>query len=365
MHCRWLPALILLMLCCPVRGQVTQPALRREVVIPAGYEVIEREGRRVIATMADAEWVRQALVGIQPATRPSTLPADVIERLIAKRAWLEQQLARDLLIEDPAVIRDFIDQRLLPRVRAVESAPIPLFYLAISRPALKELMKQGWSDPRFYYNRAADEIMIQPRLEVNFDRPMDDLLVGAFFEPGDTVEIKQAALADTIQSIEAGLAQELSIQAQRRLQMELLAFIEQHLIDRIDWKADQVWLRLGLVAVLSARYAAEMTGADSLWYVAPMVAEPPRVRLRAANIDLLHPADPQDLRREYVSAYFDAMRRKSVAVVWDWLREAKSEQPVPDTLKAVLERKPVDGQELIKLIHATTDVDLTARLLPP
>src|SRR5690606_17635595 len=141
------------------------------------------------------------------------------------------QLARDLLIEDPAVIRDFIDQRLLPRVRAVESAPIPLFYLAISRPALKELMKQGWSDPRFYYNRAADEIMIQPRLEVNFDRPMDDLLVGAFFEPGDTVEIKQAALADTIQSIEAGLAQELSIQAQRRLQMELLAFIEQHLID--------------------------------------------------------------------------------------------------------------------------------------
>jgi hypothetical protein len=362
----WIAVLLIIVLAFVTRAtaQTTAPATREAVNVPAGFEVVEGDGRRVIVAAEDVGWVPAALETVQPATRPTTMPADVVERLIEQRAWLEGRLARDLLIEDPAVVRAFVDDRLLPRLKAMESAEIPLYYLATTRVRLKELLKSGWADPRFYYNRAADEVMIQPRIELDFDRPLDDLLIPAFYEPDATAEQKQAAVRSAMEQAEGGLAVELSGRAQMRLQMELLQFVEERLMERYEWKGDQVWLRLGLVAVLSAEYAGQITGNPPIRFVAPVVVEPQNVRLRAANIDLLHPTDPTELRREYLRAYMDAMRRKSVAVVWDWLREAKAEDAVPRTLRAVFEQKPGTGEELVRIIREATGVDLGKQLSP-
>ena len=85
------------------------PAPPRKVVIPNGFKVVTVGNRHVICEPADEAWVATALGKAQPTTRPSTMPADLVQRLTDQRTPTLQQFARDLALSDlagPAAMYD-------------------------------------------------------------------------------------------------------------------------------------------------------------------------------------------------------------------------------------------------------------------
>lgn len=339
------------------------PRERHALVLPEGFEIIEAAGRRAVATADDAAWVREVLEQVDPPARPTTMPADVVERALARRDQVVEQLGRELAIEQTAPVAEMFDNQLLPALRQIESAEVPLFYIVADSDVLKARLKAGWTDPRFRYNRAADEIMINQRLDILTDRPMDDTLLPVLNDAPDPIDARRTKLRESIQTAEQGVAQELSKQAQLRVHFELVQFIEKMLLERFDYKPDQVWFRLGVSASLASRHASTITGSDPLHFVLPMVVEPRNARVRAATVDLLAPTELSSLRREYVGAYMDALRRKSVAAVFDWLKKAP-EGALPKVLVAIHDTQPADGEAIARLIQEQTGIDVTPDLKP-
>ena len=82
----------------------------------------------------------------------------------------------------------------------------------------------------------------------------------------------------------------------------------------------------------------------------------------AAAINLLNPVPLSSLRDEFVPAHVDARRRKSIAVMHIWYRDAR-DKLVP-TLEAVTRARPADGVTLVKIIHDASGIDLTQALEP-
>ena len=61
--------------------------------------------------------------------------------------------------------------------------------------------------------------------------------------------------------------------------------------------------------------------------------------------------------------YLDALRRKSAAVINDWLIRAGT-GAVGKIIAAAKQSKPADGEALAKLIQEKTGIDLTPALRP-
>jgi hypothetical protein len=94
-----------------------------------------------------------------------------------------------------------------------------------------------------------------------------------------------------------------------------------------------------------------------------MTRDNPQNPVRSESIDLLHPADPSTMKREWLPAYNDAYRIKSARVVRQWLSQA-GDSAVALALVAFRASPPADGQALIRMIKMSTGVDLTDAVKP-
>ena len=80
---------------------------------------------------------------------PSTMPSDVVDRLNERRDILKARIAGDLSLKDTGLIDQLIDKTMIPQAELNELQP-PIFYLVTTRDRIKQLLKAGWSDPRFH-----------------------------------------------------------------------------------------------------------------------------------------------------------------------------------------------------------------------
>ena len=330
--------------------------------LPAGFERVAAGGRTVIAPADRADDARAALESVQPPELPTTMPADLTARLREHRRAIIDRVAADLLIDDRQPIESFYDDQLIPAIERYNTFAPDIRYLWSPRDRLKAAMKAGWSNPRFYYNRAADEVMIQSQLNLDIDAPAGEILLPALYDADTPPDQRRAVLTTAIQDAERGMARELATAAQLQVHLAFAQFIEQHLADTLA-APDSQWLRLGLAGALGARYASMITGIDAIAFIRVSVAELPRTPVHARGVDLLNPTPEADLREQYIQPYRQAMRRKATAVVFDWITQS-DETAVPDTLRKIRDRNPADGNALVEIIRDITGIDLTEKLRP-
>jgi len=339
----------------------TAPAARHELTVPPGFVRLSISDREIICLPEDEAWVRQAVGVIQPATRPSTMPADLIQRAESARPEIERQIAADLGITDLAMIQALFDEKLMPMLRQFESLDPPLFYLATTRERLRDLVRDGWKDPRFHYNRVANDVTFNMSINFNIDGPVDDTVFPVLYTADETDEQKAAKLIDTIQVAEKDITDLISNRSQFLTQMAFVQFINDLVMNPLELPTDEAWIGLGISGYLSARYSSPILDTPVETLLEAMTFEHPRNPVKVATVDLLHPTPASELRERIVPIYLDAMRRKSTSVVAQWVAEA-GEEAIPKTLAAIRANKPADGAALVKLIQETTGVDLTAAL---
>lgn len=330
--------------------------------LPAGYVRVAAAGRTVVTPADFADDARAALELVQPPELPTTMPADLAARLRAHRQAVVDRIAADLLIADRKPIETFFDDQIIPAIERYNAFAPNISYLWSPRDRIKAAMKAGWSNPRFYYNRAADEVMIQTQLKLDIDAPAGEILLPALYDPNTPPEQRRTVLTTAIQDAERGVAQELAAAAQLHVHIAFAQFIEQHFADALA-AADSQWLRLGLAGALGARYASMVTGIDAAAFVSFAVAESPQTPVHARGVDLLKPTPESDLREQYVQPYRQAMRRKATAVVFDWITQS-DEAALPNTLRQIRDRNANDGQSIVTIIREISDVDLTEQLKP-
>jgi hypothetical protein len=338
----------------------TAPA-RHVVTVPPGFQTIIVRGQTLMVEPADAAWVRQATADLKPLTMPSTMPADLLSHFDANRAKLAAQMSGDLAIADPKTVEQFFDEKLRPMLARFAQLHPPLLYLVTTQPRLKQLMQNGWSDPRVYYNRAADKVEISGVLSLSIVGEADDVLLPVIYEPSDSQEKKMQQLSDEMRISQSSLTQTIADRSIALTQVAFVGFIARQTIEPLKLKPDQEWLGVGLVGVYSAKYSSPLTGTDTAGLMQSMASDDPRNPLRSETIDLLHPTPRDQMRPVAVFAYDDAFRRKSTRVLEKWLKSA-SEADVPKLLVALRQNPPSDGAALLKQIQQISGVDLTAEM---
>jgi hypothetical protein len=342
-------------------GQLTISSARHVITIPPGFHKITVDRRTAVCEPADDQWVKAALSATPAATRPSTNPSDIVDHLHANRAVLKARIAGDLSLKNLASVDELIDNTLLPQARKLAELDVPIYYFVTTAARLKELLKGGWSDPRFTYNRATDEVGFDPDLRMSDEREMDEMLMPVVYAPDAAPADRQKQMATVITNNESSIGEAFSRRAQIITQLSIIEFIQKQVFDPMNLKDDQRWLAYGIEAVLSAHYMHDTVGLSYDELLARMTMDNPRNPIRAMTVDLLHPNDPKAMKPQWVPLYNDAYRIRSARVVQDWLKKTGNSS-ISLTLAAMRASPPADGPALVKLIAVTTGVDLTNEL---
>jgi hypothetical protein len=331
--------------------------------VPAGFKRVSIEGRELFVQPQDEAWVSQAIQNAPPTTMPTTMPADLIERLQARRGDIARRLAAELAVADPKEVEKYFDESLLPMLRRIDQFRPSLIYLVATPQRIKEIMKAGWRDPAFYYNRAADEVEFSRVLNLSLEDSPDDMVRPIFFEEGWADQRKREELTATMRAIEEQILQGISSRTQEAALSGIVDLINAKVMSPLELKDDQAWLAVGASGVVGARYVSELTGLDEARLLEVMSRVNPRNPIRPQSIDLLHPTNLSDLRPEWLPAYSQAFRARAVAAVRK-LAESGGDDAIAKVIAAVRQDRPADGKGLAQLIHQTTGVDLWKELGP-
>ncbi len=346
----------------PASAPATTATARRAMVMPPGFTAVTVGEHTAIVTPADETWARSALETLTPTTMPTTMPSDLIGQLKVSGPALKARIVKDLALSDPTVVDKFFAEKLEAPLERFHDINPPLFYMVTTRQQLKDLLKGGWTDPRFYYNRVADDVQFSPELNLTADGRGDDILLPVMVAPEDPPEKRAKELQETVRMAESRLAGSIATRAMVVAQLAFVDLVNEALAP-LKLTPDQRWFGDGLAGVLSARYVAQINGMDAQMILQSMSSDDRRNPIRSATIDLLHPTPTSDLRPRAAPYYGDAFHRKTVRVVLSWLARA-GDDAIPKTLTALKQNPPADGVALLKQIQQTSGVDLTAELAP-
>jgi hypothetical protein len=340
------------------------PAPRRTVIIPSGFKLVVDGRRSAICQEGDEAWVRQALADRTPTTKPTTMPATLLERVSAQRDELANRMTADLALTDTAAARKMIDEELIPLLRRADEFNPPIFYLITSDTGLRQLVRDGWSDPegRYRYNRAADRVSIDNRLTLALQGDVDDQVLAVLYEPTDDLTTRRERLVSELRVVESQLAYEVSTRAMVAAQFQFVQFV-QTTVESLKLPREQQWFGVGIMGVLSARYLAFVNDVSPDTFLKSMTSEDRRNPVRMATVDLMNPADLNELREIARPAYATAVQRKSTAVVKLWLDRAGPEA-LPKVLRAMRAAPPQGAEGLVRLIATESGIDLTSELKP-
>jgi hypothetical protein len=345
----------------PASQPATAPRPRYEMKIPPGFKVLEINGRKIVVEPADEGWVQTALGKVAATTKPSTQPAQLKARLDEKRSALLTQLAKDLALADLTKAAATYDNELTKSIRQLDEYRPPIFYLVTTPQRLSEIMRSGWSDERFYYNRAADAVTFNPAGALDVER-MDDVVFPAIYDPAVPAEKRGENLTAAIASTEASVAASVEIRARQIVGASFAQLVNQQAIEPLALKDDQAWFGLGVASWLSAKYASEITGESRQDLINLLTFEHPNNPLKTTAIDLLAPTDLKTMRPEALPAYFDTVRRKSTRAV-KFMTDKGGDENIAKALVLIRDKKPADGKALVELVKQATGVDVTGQLV--
>lgn len=341
-------------------AQSTTVPARAKVVTPSGFVRVEVAGRSYITLPADEAWVRRGAGQVGRQT-PTTQASDIAHNLRNKKELLQNELRRDF----PTLGADKID-RLLVDLEAplaeVASIRPAMVYLVTPAEHLKRALREGWSDPRFRYNRAADSIEYTQTVSLQ-PHGSDESAVAAVFNPADAEAKRVSALARYVADTERQIQQQIVSRAVVVLIDHFERFFLSDALADLPKQEDQDWLAKGLAGVLAAKYASLLHGAPPAEIVQAMLVHPPEGPFNPARVDLVRPLAVDQLKEDRVAPYLAAKRQKAIAVMYVWQTRA-GEGQLPVLLEAIPRLRPADGPSLLAAIKSCTGVDLSYEVHP-
>lgn len=359
------PILLLCLLATSIDAQTptTRPVeLGASTVTPKGYIRTDVNGRSLICLPADREWVEAAAARVKPGVGPATRPADLHANLTAKRELIVASMLRDLPGLNPSRAEKLIDDTLLPQLKELSQLKPRIVFLVSPAEHVKQAIRDGWTDPRVRYNRIADQLELDRSIAMTGGESAEST-VAALFDPSDALERRTTLLAQYIVSTEEQIQQQLAARANTAALVAFADFIADVGLAELPKNEDQVWMKVGLASTLAARYVSRIHGSPVEDFVQALITGPAETPVSAASIDLIRPVPLSSLKEEFVPAHVDGRRRKAIAVMYVWLRDAGDDKLVP-TLEAVQRARPADGVTLVKVIKDASGIDLTASLEP-
>jgi hypothetical protein len=358
MFCR--SVLLLTLLVGATFGQTrpaTQPIIK--TATPNGYVRIEAAGRAFVCLPEDRAWITDAATRAAKVQGPSTRPADMIGKLKTRRDQIVAGMCADLTDVKPSQVEAFLDGKLLPPLQDASKVHARMVYLVTPAEHIKKALRDGWRDSRVRWNDISGSMDIDA--SVAMDANPSESTVMAIFTPSDTAEQRTALLSKYIVNTEQQVQQQLTARA-TTLALTLTAdFVAKSQLKDLPQKEDQVWLVTGLSNVLAARYVSMIHGSPVDQFVEAMIIGPQQTPVSAAALDLLNPTPLSSIRDEFVPAQVDARRRKAIASVYVWLRDAGNDKLLP-TLQAVKTANPADGATLAKVMQDASGVDIATLL---
>lgn len=340
----------------------SEPAPPHKVVLPPGFKAVTVNGRNVLCEPADEAWVVTALGKVQATTKPATLPSTMLQKAMDQRTSLLQQLARDLALTDLTAAAGTYDKDLVGSLRSLDDYKPMVYYLVATPDRVAALMREGWTDPHFYYNKAADAVTFNPFGVLATERPQDDVLFPAAYDPKDTPEKRGEQLTLGVGTTEASIQVAIDQKARSLVGSTLAQLVVEQGTKPLDLKPDQEWFGVGIASILTAKYAAVITGESTNALMDMLTQEHPQNPLKTSAVDLLHPTDVKNMRDEALPAYYDTVRRKSARAI-RFLVTKGGDQAIPKSIVTIKAKKPADGPALVKTIQEATGVDLTPQLV--
>ncbi|MGN6724532.1 MAG: hypothetical protein ACTHLZ_01315 [Tepidisphaeraceae bacterium] len=341
----------------PAMAPATEPASQPvRLQTPPGCVRIELNGRVMFTDPADEAWVREVALHA-PRGVPTTQASDLLARFAARRDPLSVAMLGDLPTLLPKDVDAFLDGEFrqdLVSFAQVQAYPV---FLVVSEGRLTEIVRQGWSEPHFHYNRQADQVDIERGVSIQAGHPVESA-VAALIDPKGDPTLRAAKLADTVSHTELVVNQSIAARSTAGAVRTMARFLSKHALADLPHGVDELWFGTGLVNVLAGRYVAMLHGAPLGQFMAEMIRPPRQGPIDEATVNLLHPYAPDDLRPELVDAYAQACYRKAIAVMFLWVEKAGIRQVAP-VLEEIKRFPPADGPTLVKLIENRSGVDLT------
>jgi hypothetical protein len=331
---------------------------RWQMVVPAGFEKVTVAGHTAVCQPADSAWVRQALAEVKPATRPTTMPADLLRRVKENRAAVTRQIVTDFAAPDEKGPNRLFDELLIPTLTKLDELRPPVFLLVTTQEKLRQLVADGWGEPRFRYNRVAGEVSYDDRISLAIDRPMDDNVLPAIYGEKDAPDARAKRLTAQVQKLDQDLTRTVGNEALPAVFNRLGQFIDEEYFVSLKLRRDQLWLAMGINGYFSGKYGPPLTGYARESWIRDITYEDRRFPVSAGPIDLAHPVEESALKPGAGPYYAQAMRRKAVAVVGKWVEKA-GEASVTKVIVALRKGVPADGAGLVKLINDVAGVDVS------
>ena len=328
--------------------------------MPPGFVRVAANGRSAMCPADQADWVTAVLKTAPPATRPTTMPADLLTALQAKKGALAKQLSDDLALPDNSEAMQQLD-KLESELSALKHVRPPLLFFVAREDQVLALLKGGWSNPRFYYNRAENAVEVEQGIPFREDAPMDEVLIPVHVDAADGPDQKKQRLSQMVPQIEQDILTNIASHARLVAYGAVAQLGAKQRFEPMNLPRDQKWIGLGITNYLALLSLHELGGGDLDQLVAAASTPPDNWPFPQASLDLLHPLADSDLNPDYRRMYNDALGWKATAVVAKWVKQA-GESAIGKTLSALQGKPAADAGSLVKLIQQQTGVDLSSQL---
>jgi len=340
----------------------TAPTTRHVLEIPPGFHVITVAGRSIVCQPVDDDWIRHAVLSLAAATRPTTMPSDLIPQLQQKRDGLVAEIMHDFVLSDPKPLNDELDQAVATLQR-LQTAKVPVYYFPVSYKKVVQLMQNGWRDPRYQYIRFSGEVVYDPNVPLTFNRPMDDMLMCVLIDDDATLAAKNTLLTSTIQDFESRYLNEVSAASQSCIATVMDDFLNRTVLTPLRLPPSEQWFSSSVAITYCIKYSTEITGASRNAIMDSSLRGNSLNPLAWRPLDLTNPIDPSILRPDTAPLYREAMLHKGLFVIDTWISQA-GDGAITKLLPALRTSPPATPADLIQAIKSTTGVDLTSAMQP-
>lgn len=330
---------------------------------PAGMTLFTLAGYTAVAPQHYADLVRAGLGNVIPATMPTTMASDMLQKLAASRQALAAAMVADLALP-PEKVAAFLDGPLRTKLRQTDLIHPRFFIIVASQDELTAALKSGWSAPRFHYNPMADATVYDPAIPVALRESQDDIVLWTQVRPGQSDDDICTNMKLQIHNFQTGFAYASSQEARLQGRMQLVSFINDNIILPLKLPDTEQWFGYGVAGVLSSKYESMFTGIPRDTLTTIISSDSANNPIQSAPIDLFHEFDTSTIKPDYLPLYIDAIGRKGTAVVARLVARA-GDAAILEIVNSIRAKMPRDNAALVEIIKEDTGVDLTADLLPP
>lgn len=341
----------------------TAPYVAYTLIMPPGMKLITVSGHTAICPPQYEEVAQKCLAKVMPATRPTTMASDILEKLANSRAALAREIAADFDIPGDKIAA-FLDGTLKPALERGAAIHARVYVLVGTQDQVTALLKRGWHAPLFQYNPLANRTIYEAHVLVDADRPLDDTVLWDEVRPGESDDEIAANMNTELQTYDAGFLFGCAQTALLQVRTKFVTFLSDSVMTPLKMPDSEHWFQLGVTGAMSSKYEAMITGIPRSALAASMSRDSANNPIQSAPIDLLHEFNTSNIKPDYLPYFMDAVSRKGTAVVQKLIDKA-GDPAIMEIINSIRAKMPPDNAALVQLIKDDTGVDLTNDLLPP